>query len=67
MNIPIRDATVYNNNGMYIPFVVRPEAPSNIILRPFSYLEEDEMIKPFQTYDDSKIAFISNTLNECIS
>lgn len=67
MNIPIRDTVVYNNNGMYIPFITRPEASSDIMLRPFSYLGDDEMIKPFQIYDDSKITFISNTLNECIS
>ena len=67
MHIPVRDAIVYSRDGMYIPFVTRPEAPSDTMLKPFSYLEEGEMIKPFQTYDDSKIAFINNTLNECIS
>ena len=66
MNIPIINNRVYDDRGFYVPFTIRPNAQDEM-MRPFGYLEDDEMIKPFQTYDDTKISYISNILNKCIS
>lgn len=67
MHIPIRNQQVYTKDGMFIPFITRPNAPKDVMIKPFGYLEDDEMMKPFQIYDDSKIPYISNILNEHIS
>ena len=66
MNIPIINNRVYDDRGFYVPFTIRPNAQDEM-MRPFGYLEDDEMIKPFQTYDDTKISYISNILNKYIS
>lgn len=66
MNIPIINNRVYDDRGFYVPFTIRPNAQGEM-MRPFGYLEDDEMIKPFQTYDDTKISYISNILNKYIS
>ena len=49
---------------MLKPFIVRPD--SKDMIKPFTYLENGEMIKPFQIYDDSKVSYIADILNQTI-
>jgi len=63
-HIPMIDAVLYTESGNIRPFVVRPE--STEMMRPIQYLEDGEMIKPFQINDMSKVEYIKNQLNGCI-
>ena len=65
-HIPIMNTKVFDSNGFYIPFTTRPNSSDNIMIRPFGYLEESEMIKPFQIPDNSKVDYISTMLNKSI-
>lgn len=63
-HIPFRNHQIYSRNGMLKPFIVRPD--SKDMIKPFTYLENGEMIKPFQIYDDSKVSYIADILNQTI-
>ena len=55
---------LYTNNGMMKPFVVRPNVAKNALYKPFVMLEEGEMIKPFQIFDQTKVGYIQDILNK---
>ena len=63
-HIPFRNHQIYSRDGMLKPFIVRPD--SKDMIKPFTYLENGEMIKPFQIYDDSKVSYIADILNQTI-
>ena len=64
LHIPFRNHQIYNKDGKLKPFIVRPN--SKDMIKPFTYLEDGEMIKPFQIYDDSKTQYIISILNQVI-
>lgn len=45
-HIPMNPVNIYTENGLIKPFTVYPNA-MNVKIKPFRYLEEGEMIKPF--------------------
>ena len=53
------------NTEMMKPFIVRPDAPQDLLYKPFGFLEDGELMKPFQVFDTSKLDYIRNILNEC--
>ena len=55
---------MYTNNGMMKPFVVRPNVAKDALYKPFVMLEEGEMIKPFQIFDQTKVGYIQDILNK---
>lgn len=55
---------MYTNNGMMKPFVVRPNVAKDTLYKPFVMLEEGEMIKPFQIFDQTKVGYIQDILNK---
>lgn len=65
-HIPLMQQNIYNNNGMIVPFVTRPNAPSDLKMKPFGYLEEGEKVKPFMVYDKDKEQYIKTTLGNIL-
>lgn len=59
-----RPTTIYNEYGMIKPFITREDAPQDMRYKPFAYLEEGELIKPFQYFDSSKIEYIKDQLHK---
>lgn len=55
---------MYTNNGMMKPFLVRPNVAKDALYKPFVMLEEGEMIKPFQIFDQTKVGYIQDILNK---
>lgn len=55
---------MYTNNGMMKPFVVRPNVAKDALYKPFVMLEEGEMIKPFQIFDQTKVGYMQDILNK---
>ena len=55
---------MYTDNGMMKPFVVRPNVAKDALYKPFVMLEEGEMIKPFQIFDQTKVGYIQDILNK---
>lgn len=67
-HIPVgnKQYNIYNiNTGMMKPFMIRPDAPADLLYKPFGFLEDGELIKPIQVFDTSKLSYIRNILNEC--
>ena len=50
--------------GMMKPFIVRPDAPKDLLYKPFVFLEDGELMKPFQVFDQSKLGYIQDILNK---
>ena len=55
---------MYTDNGMMKPFVVRPNVAKDALYKPFVMLEEGEMIKPFQIFDQTKVGYMQDILNK---
>ena len=61
-DVPVTPIEIYTKDGTIKPFTVRPNAPKDILVKPFTYLEEGEKIKPFTVYE--KPSFIADSLNK---
>lgn len=54
-DVPATPTEIYNKDGSIKPFTVRPNAPKDILVKPFIRLEDGEKIKPFTIFHQSSI------------